>query len=154
MNLNETQDYFKRLISSSSKKSEIKLYTSFMNTLTALGAKELTDLQQQAIDANLDSLNLKIDNENKRKFISGKYNEFKTFLLKDLSFISKGYYAGIWMTYGMVFGSGLGMTIGTVIGGGLGISMGISIGTGFGMSMGMIYGAAKDAEAKKQGLVL
>ena len=56
--------------------------------------------------------------------------------------------------FGMIFGNSLGLTIGIIIGEGNGIAIGLSMGTGIGMAIGMLFGASKDAEAKKQGRVL
>ncbi len=50
----------------------------------------------------------------------------------------------------MLFGIGIGLSIGTAIDAGFGTRIRLSIGT----SIGMIYGARKDADAKRQGRVI
>ena len=92
--------------------------------------------------------------ENKKKYYKQKLSEFKSFLKEEFSFTSAKHYTETWMIYGMIVGTGLGMSIGTAINTGFGTSMGMSIGTGVGMAIGTLYGARKDAEAKKQGTVI
>ncbi len=146
MNINKTSELLNNLLSQTDKKSEKKVYNCFIRTLSSLNNKDLTEDQSQLIQKKLASLDLNTVTENRKKIYKQKLSEFKAFLKNEFSFTSAKYYTEIWMVYGMIFGTGIGISIGTGIG--------LSIGTGVGMVLGMIYGARKDAEAKRQGRVI
>jgi hypothetical protein len=154
MTINDIFEILNTLSSQTDKKSEMKIYSCFIDTLTALKNKDLTDNQLQLIEEKLTALDLKATTENRKKYINKKHSEFKGFLKNSFSFITEKYYTEVWMIYGMIFGTGLGISIGTAINPVIGTSIGLSIGTGIGMVLGMALGATKDAEAKKQGRVL
>ena len=154
MNINEASKLLNTLLAQTDKKSEKKVYICFIQTLSSLNNKDLTEDQSQLIQEKLSSLNLNVVTENRKKFYKQKLSEFKAFLKKEFSFTSAKYYTETWMVYGMIFGTGIGMSIGTAIGAGLGTSIGLSIGTGIGMAFGIILGAKKDAKAKRQGRVI
>jgi len=154
MNINDTSELLNSLLSQTSKKSEKKIYNCFIRTLSSLKKKDLTENQSQLIQEKLSSLNLKATTENRKKYYKQKHCEFKGFLKNKFSFTSARYYTEIWMLYGMIFGTGIGLSIGSAINPTLGISLGLSIGTGAGMALGIMYGARKDAEAKRQGRVI
>ena len=154
MNINEASKLLTILLSQTDKKTEQKIYNCFIRTLSSLENKDLTEKQTQLIQVKLSSLNLNVTTENKKKYYKQKLSEFKSFLKEKFSFTSAKHYTETWMIYGMIFGTGLGMSIGTVINTGFGTSMGMSIGTGVGMAIGILFGARKDAEAKKQGTVI
>jgi len=149
MNINDTSELLNSLLSQADKKSEKKLYTCFIRTLTSLKNKDLTKSQLELIQEKLSSLNLNTTTENRKKFYKQKHSEFKGFLKNEFSFTSEKHYTELWMIYGMIIGSSFGL-----ISSGLGISFGISIGPGAGLILGMLYGSTKDAEAKKQGKVI
>ncbi len=146
MTINDTIKLLNTLLSQTDKKTEKKVYNCFTRTLSSLNTKDLTEDQSQLIQDKLSSLNLNTVTENRKKIYKQKLSEFKAFLKNEFSFTSAKYYTEIWMVYGMIFGTGIGISIGTGIG--------LSIGTGVGMVLGMIYGARKDAEAKRQGRVI
>ena len=162
MNIDETSQLFNTLISQTNKKTEIKVYNCFIRILSALKNRDLTENQSQLIQEKLSSLNLKTTTKNRKKYYRQKLSEFMAFLKNEFSFTTERYYTEIGMMYGMVLGVGIGLSIGTSIGviSGtsiglpLGTSIGLSIGTGVGMVLGMIYGARKDADAKRQGRVI
>ncbi|MFT5751475.1 MAG: hypothetical protein ACI86L_000977 [Dokdonia sp.] len=153
-NINEASELLKTLLSQADKKSERKVYSCFIRTLSSLEKRDLTEDQSQLIQGKLSSLHLHTATENRKKFYKQKSSEFKAFLKSEFSFTSAKYYTEIWMVYGMIFGTGIGLSIGTAMGAGLGISIGLSIGTGVGMALGIVYGARRDAEAKRLGRVL
>lgn len=154
MTINETSQLFKNLLSQTNNKSERRIYNSFIQILSSLEKKELTNEQIARINDKLTTLNLKEIRAKRRKLYSQRLNEFKTFLKNEFSFTTERYYAGIGMAYGMIFGPGIGLTLGTAINSTWGISLGMSLGTGIGMLFGMMLGAQKDAEAKRQGKVV
>ncbi len=146
MNINEATDFFKSILTDTDKKSEIKVYESFIAILSDLKDRELTEEQLQSIEVELKSLKLNAYPENKKKYFNKKLNAFKNYLKKELSLISEGYYTAI--------GLSLGMSFGVAIGAGLGESLGVSLGISLGMIIGLIIGVSKDTEAKKQNRVL
>jgi len=154
MKLSEALDFLENLIEETNNKSESKIYQGFINVLSNLKNRELTEQQVNSIELKLDSLDLSANSKNRKKYLNRKFTEFTTYLKKEFSFVTAGYYTGIGMIYGMIFGPGLGLVLGTAFGGGTGTGIGLSIGAGIGMVFGMMFGAAKDAEAKKQNRVL
>ena len=154
MNINEASQFFKSLITQTHKKSEIKLYQSFIAVLTDLESKDLTTAQFKDIEIGIDGLKLKVSTGNRKKYYKKKFTAFTSFLKEEFSFITEGYYAGLGMVFGMMFGTAIGVSFGSAFMDGAGISIGMSIGTGIGMIIGMMIGAGKDSEAKLQGRVL
>ena len=146
MTINDTINFFESLLTQTDKKSEIKVYENFIAILSNLKNRELTIEQLQSIEEELETLDLKSNPENKKRYFSKKLNEFKKYLKDELSLISEGYYTAIGMSLGMSFG----VAIGASFGGSTGIALGISIG----MLIGLVIGRNKDAEAEKQGRVL
>lgn len=154
MNLNDTSELLKVLLSQTDKKSEKKVYTCFIRTLSSLNKMNLTENQLQLIQEKLSSLNLKATTKNRKKYFKQRFSEFKAFLKSEFSFTTDKYYTEMGMIYGMIFGTGIGLSIGTAIDPAFGTSIGLSIGISIGMVLGMVYGPSKDAEAKRQGRVI
>ena len=146
MTINDTINFFESLQTQANKKSEIKIYKDFIAILSILKNRELKDEQYQSIQKELESLKLKSNPNNKRRYYGKKLNEFKTYLEKEFSLISEGYYTAI--------GIGIGMSLGVAIGASFGESTGIAIGISIGMLIGLAIGCKKDVEAEKNGLVL
>ncbi len=154
MNINKASELLNNLLSQTDKKSERKIYSCFIRTLSSLKDKDLTESQTQLIQEKLSSLNLNTTTENRKKYYKQELSKFKAFLKDKFSFTSEKYYTEMGMIYGMSIGMSIGLSVGVAINPTLGISIGLSIGTGVGMVLGMAYGAKKDAEAKRQGLVI
>ena len=146
MTINNTMNFFESLLIQTIKKSEIKVYKDFITILSALKNRDLTDEQLQSIEVELETLGLKSNPKNKKRYFSKKITAFKNYLKKELSLISEGYYPAL--------GMGLGMSFGIAIGSSFGESTGIALGISLGMLIGLAIGRNKDAEAEKQGLVL
>ena len=145
MRINETSEFLERLLSESDKKSEIKVYQSFIDILTALKNRELTQEDVKSIEEELDILKLKEYPENKKKYLRRKLNEFKKFLKDEFSLISEGYYTSI----------GIGMTIGIAIGTSIfGPESGVALGIIFGLVLGLVIGRNMDNKAENENRVL
>ena len=84
--------------------------------------------------------------ENRKQFYKQKLSKSRAFLKNGFSFTSAKYYTEIWMIYGI----GIGISIITAIDAVVETRIGLWVGTG----VGMIYGARKNAEAKRQGKVI
>ena len=154
MKLSEALDYFQKLVEKTNDTSESRIYQVFANILSNLNNRGLTAQQLNAIEIKLETLDLSTTTINRKKDVKRKLHEFKTFLKKEFSFTTSGYYTSHGMVFGIIFGSGIGLTLGTAFGAGSGTAIGLSMGTGIGMTFGMLLGAAKDAEAKKQNRVV
>ena len=154
MSLNETSELFNTLLSQTQKKAEKRVYSCFIGIVSSLKKKDLTENQLLLIEEKLSSLHLKATTENKRKYYNQKLNEFKTFLKNEFSFTTEKHFTRIGLSLGISLGTAIGISVGSAINPTLGIGLGLSLGISIGMTLGISYGAKKDADAKKQGLVI
>ncbi|AKP50195.1 hypothetical protein [Cyclobacterium amurskyense] len=154
MSITEAIEVFNKLLKTTDNKGEIKIYKGFIQILNSLKSKGLTESQSPIIQKELDSLQLDASTDNLKKYYKQKLSEFKVFLKEEFYFTTEKHYTEIGMVYGMIFGTALGMFYGTSIESLLGSSMSLSMGTTLGMLLGILYGARKDAEAKKLGRVV
>ena len=141
MKIKETLNFFLNLKNDSVEKSEIKVYDKYIEILSDLKNRDLTQNQIQSIESELEVLNLNIESDNRKKHFTKKLTEFEKFLKDKLSLIPEGNY----MSYGMIFG----MLAGALLQFYIGIYSLIA-----GMLIGMVIGAIMDSEARKQGRVL
>lgn len=145
MSIIETSNFFKGLLKETDNKREKRVYNNFIAILSNLEGRDLLDDELMKIQNEIQTLDLKSNPENKRRFFSKKLNAFKSFLKEEFSLISKGYYTAIGMCLGMCFGPAIGASFG---------SLGVSLGVSFGMLIGLVIGSVKDLEAEKQNRVL
>ena len=141
MKIKETLNFFLNLKNDSVEKSEIKVYDKYIEILSDLKNRDLTQNQIQSIESELEVLNLNIESDNRKKHFTKKLTEFEKFLKDKLSLIPEGHY----MSYGMISG----MLAGALLQFYIGIYSLIA-----GMLIGMVIGAIMDSEARKQGRVL
>jgi hypothetical protein len=142
MNINDASDYFESLIIKVNKKSEIKIYETFIAILSDLKNKNLTEEELQSIEEELDMLALKENPENRKKYFKQKLEAFKEYLKEELFLITEGYYTAIGIALGMAFGAAF-------------ISVFDSAASiSFGLIIGLIIGYNMDAEAEKQNRVV
>jgi hypothetical protein len=141
MKINETLDYVVELRNKTDKKYDKLIYGKFIGILSDLKNRDLTINQLDSIETKLDTLNLSVETENKKKYLGSKLEEFKKFLKDKLSLISEGHYTAYGMSFGMLIGVLLQFYIGiySLLGG---------------MVIGMVIGGIMDSEARKQGRVL
>lgn len=151
MKIPQAIDFFENLLRNASSKAETKTCQAFLKVLNNLNAREWSDQDLQKLDGKLLELELNAQTANRKKHLRKQYAALTTFLMKEFSLITTGYYTTQGMIFGMIFGQGLGMAVGVAFDPALGIALGLSIGTGMGMALGIAFGAMKDAEAKKQG---
>ncbi|MCM4170539.1 hypothetical protein DHD32_03525 [Arenibacter sp. TNZ] len=150
MTLNKASNFFKSLIYETNNKSEIKIYNDFTLILSNLENRDFSKEELEIIEMKLNSLNLKSNPQNKRKFFSKTLNEFKRFLNKTFSLVSKNYYTNLYITLGASFG----IISGIIIGERFEKSLGIALGIGVGMIIGLFIGKSKDAKALNEGRVI
>lgn len=149
MKIKETLNFFLSLKNDSVEKSEIKIYNKYIGILSDLKDRDLTQNQIKLIESELENLNLKVESENRKKYLSKKLSEFEKILKDQLALISEGYYAGIGAGTGIFLGSIFSMLFQSTLG-----TYSLLIGINGGMILGMILGGILDSEAKKQGRVL
>ncbi len=150
MNINEASDFLKGLISETKKKSEIKIYNDFLGILSALKEKGLTEEELLSIDKKLSGLNLKANPAKRKKYLMLKFQEFTTYLKKEFSLLTEGYYT----TIGIAIGPGFGMVFGLIVLSFIERSLGLTYGMIAGMLIGYLIGRNLDAKAEKQNRVL
>ena len=147
MTINNATKLFESLKNQTQNKSELKIYKEFIEILSALENREMTEVELQSLDLELNQLELTAYPENKRKYFRKKLGGFKEYLKEEFSLITKGYYAAM--------GTGIGMTFGIAIGAAFfKVGSGVSIGMMFGMFFGLIIGRYMDSEAEKENRVL
>ena len=149
MTLLNAINFFERLKTESSKKSEIKVYNQFIDILKKLESRVLTSDEIQSIETELERLNLKSNPENRKKFFKKALRKFKTYLKDTLYLTTKGHYARLYGGLGLSFGILFGVAILSNLG-----SLGLSLGLIGGMLVGSIMGRNKDSLVKAAGNVL
>lgn len=145
MTIIDTIVFFERLLKGTTKKREAKVYKNFIGILSGLETRDFLEEELQTIQSKIESLDLKSNAENKRNYYAKKLQVFKTFLKKEFSLITEGYYMSLGIGLGLCFGVAIGTSFGPQ-----GSSMGVSLG----MLIGLVIGRAKDLEAEKDNRVL
>ena len=145
MTIIEASDFFKELLKETDNKGEVKIYNNFIGILLNLESRDLSGNELLTVQNKIETLDLKSNPENKRKYFSKRLKTFKGFLKDEFSLIPEGYYTAIGMSLGMCFGVAIGTSFGV---------SGTSIGLSLGMLIGLAIGRTKDLEAEKQNLVL
>ncbi len=139
MTITETMTFFKTLLKETKKKREIKIYKDFVGILSNLKSRDLSDHELMLIENEIEFLNLKSKHGNR------KLNAFKTYLNKEFSLITEGYYTALGMSLGLCFGVAIGTTFGAT-----GTSMGLAIVD----LIGIVIGKSKDKVAERENRVL
>lgn len=154
MKINQALKSFNALNAKTKERVERKIYQGFIDILSNLQNRDLTEKQQKAIEEKLDELELFATTVGKRNHLNRKLITLSSFLNKEYAWVTAGHYASRGMALGLAFGVSLGLSIGTLFSTSIGIPMGMSIGTGSGLILGMIFGSLKDKQAEKQNRVL
>lgn len=144
-------------IEQSGRESNIKYFDPGLQKRIAA---RLASFECKECDAHLESLcsyvetllNSQFDHKDIRQY-KKKVVAILLHLQKRHGLVQKDYYIGVFMSMGMSVGAGLGLVFGILNDGNM-VLLGLPIGAGLGLSFGVAIGAAKDAEAKKKGLVI
>ena len=80
MTLKNATNFFESLVSETSKKPEIKVYQEFIQIITGLEKKDLSESEILAIETELNSLNLKSNPENRKKYFKKVLSKFEKYL--------------------------------------------------------------------------
>ena len=138
---------FNRLVSETTKKSEIKVYRDFIEVLTTVEKRNLTESEVDSIETELDVLELNSITTNKKRYFKKALQQFKKYLKDTFSFITKGYYT----TLGITFGASTGLLFGIIFLSSLERSLGISLGISVGTIIGIIIARYLESQAKASG---
>ena len=150
MTLKNALNYFKSLVSETSKKSEIKVYQNFIQIISSLEKRELSETEIQAIETELDALDLNSATAHNKKYYKKALQQFKKYLKDTFSLTTKGYYTNTGVGLGTLFG----VLFGVVVLGSFERSMGISLGISLGMLIGLLIGRHLDAQAEASGMMV
>ncbi len=150
MTLNEASNFFKSLITETTKKSEIPVYKKFNYILTKLQNRTFSNDEIRSIETELDSLNLITNPKDREKYFKNTLGQFEKYLKDTFSIISKGYYTNMGIGLGLSFG----IIFGIVVLSGLERSLGIALGMSIGMFIGLIIGRSMESQAKAAGRIL
>ncbi|MEX1384108.1 hypothetical protein [Lutibacter sp.] len=150
MTLQEAYNFIESLKTEATKKYEIKVYEKFLHILSELKIREFSKDEIQSIETELESLDLKSNPENKKKFIKKALTKFEKYLKDTFSLTSKGYYINLYGGLGLSFG----LLFGVAILSNLERSLGISLGLIGGMVVGSLIGRQKETQVKAAGKML
>ncbi|OIQ27061.1 MAG: hypothetical protein BM564_13410 [Bacteroidetes bacterium MedPE-SWsnd-G2] len=149
MKINKTLNVFLNFKNDSVEKNEIKIYDKYIAILSDLKHRDLTQTHIQLIEAELDTLNLNTNPDDRKKYYKQKLSEFQSFLKDRLALVSEGHYTSIGAGTGIVLGSIISVLFQSLLG-----AYFLLIGINGGIILGAILGGFMDSEAKKQGRVL
>jgi len=80
MTLQEAYNFFESLKTETTKKYEIKVYEKFLHIISELKIREFSKDEIQSIETELDSLNLKSNPENRKKYFKKALAKFEKYL--------------------------------------------------------------------------
>ena len=112
--------------------------------------REFSKDEIQSLETELDSLNLKSNPENRKKYFKKALSKFEKYLKDTFSLTSKGYYTNM----GIGLGTSYGILFGVVVLASFERSLGISLGMIIGMLIGLTIGRNMDSKAIAEGRVL
>jgi hypothetical protein len=147
MKLQEAYNFFESLKNETTNKSEIKLYDKFIHVLSELKSREFSVSEIQSIEAELESLNLESNIENRKKYFGNALSQFEKFLKDTFALTSKMYYTNLGIGLGTTFG----ILFGIVFLSGFERSLSIALGLSVGMMLGLVIGRSLDAKAISAG---
>mgnify|MGYP006090496935 FL=1 len=146
MTITKAHSIFEKLVSETTKKSELKVYTKFLHILSKLKTRNFSEEETQAIETELDSLALESNPRSRKRQYTKALSKFETYLKDTFSLTTSGYYTGLGMALGMCFGVAGGSLIDR--------TMGVSSGLALGMLIGLCIGRYMDSQAKIAGNTL
>ena len=147
MTLKKALDYFQRLVSETSNKSEIKVYQEFIRIISRLEERDLSEPEIIEIETELTRLDLISNTVHNQRFYNKALAQFEKYLKNTFSLTTRGYYTKTGIALGMTFG----LLFGIIFLSSLERSMGIALGVSLGMFIGLIIGRNLDAKALSSG---
>lgn len=79
MTLQEAANLLESLKTETTKKYEIKVYEKFLHIITEMKIRQLSPDEIQALETELDSLDLKSNTENRKKHFKKALSKFETY---------------------------------------------------------------------------
>lgn len=150
MTLQAAYNFIENLKTETTKKSEIKVYEKFLHILSELKIRGLSNDEIQSIETKLDSLNLKSNPKNRKKYFKKVLSAFEKYLRDTFSLTTKRYYTEL----GIALGASFGILFGVVFLSSWERSMGISLGVIIGSGIGGAIGRSMDTKAIAEGKVI
>lgn len=154
MKISELTIFFKNRKSESIKKSEQKVYKSFVEIFSDLNQKNLSEKQKQKINDKIEMLQLTSVSSEKTKKLKEKRNKLIKYLNENFSLIPRDHYTKLGMSTGIALGAPIGMTVGIFSGIFLAMIYGMLFGAVLGLVIGLILGKIKDNSAEKRNRVI
>jgi len=149
MTLQEAANLLESLKTETTKKYEIKVYEKFLHILNEMKNRQFSPDEIQALETELENLDLKLNTENRKKHFKKALSKLETYLRDTFSLTTKAYYQKLYGSLGLSFG----LLFGVAILSNLEPSLAISLGLLGGMAVGSIIGRSKDSKAKTEGRV-
>ena len=150
MTLKNTLNFFESIKTSTTNKSEIKVYERFIHILNGLKTRKFSEEEFQSIEAELHRLNLESNPANRKKYFKKSLSAFEKYLKHSFSLTAARYYTNLYGGLGMSFG----ILFGTIFLSNLERSLGLTFGLIGGMVVGSLIGRNKDDQAKAAGNIL
>ncbi len=150
MLLKDALKHFRNLESEATRKSEVRIYQKFIQVLTRLEDRDMSDDEVQSIEEALDAFDLNSTTTHSNGHWNKAFRQFEQFLKDTFSLTTKGYYTRL----GMGLGASFGIVFGVVFFSDLERSLGISFGISIGMVIGLIIGHTLDSRAMASGRVI
>ena len=150
MTLQKAYNFFKSLKTETTKNSEIKVYEKFLHILSELKIREFSKDEIQSIETELESLNLKSNPENRKKYFKKALSKFEKYLKDAFSLTIKRYYTELGIALGASFGILFGVVFLSSWERSLGMSLGLIVGSGIGGAIGR----SMDSQAQAAGKML
>ena len=91
MTLNEAIDFFNELLKQTHKKWEAKMYQGFLDVLSNLKSRDLTEQEVKSIESKLNDLDFKSVAKGRKRHFRQKFSKFTAFLKKEFSLVPEGY---------------------------------------------------------------
>ena len=147
MTIKNAINLFNCLVSETTKKSEIKVYRDFIEILTNVEKRNLTESEVESLETELDALELNSTTTNTKRHFKKALQQFKKYLKETFSLITKGYYTAL----GITFGASIGLLFGVIFLSSPERSFGISLGISVGTLIGIIIASYMESQAKASG---
>lgn len=150
MTISEALEYLTPMRKEASRKSEIRLFRSFIEILSDIKEREFDRDEMVLIETHLDGLIPEDSIKNNMRHLRRRLAALKRFLKDKFSLITDGFYTNLGIGLGIVFGVALGSALFKSDDGTSGNGIGLAIG----MVIGLVIGKALDMKARKEGRVL
>lgn len=150
MKIQEAYHFFENLKNESNQRSRIKIYDQFLYILKQLQQREISTIDIQSIESELDSLNLNSNLTVNKRQLKKTLESFKSYLKENHSLTIIGHFEGVGQSMGVLFG----VVLGVVIDGFFERSLGLTVGICVGLLVGTFVGKRLDSDAVAAGNVL